>query len=700
MKRAFFFIYAVLLCLSMHGQNNDEFIDRAGFDEFRSSMYNNYYNFRRQIMKEYVDFVRKAWSEFEGLEPVPAPEERPLPPVIKPDDENIEPVAFCPVLIDEIIAPLPLTPQPEPVVPIDEVPMLKEKFVYFSFFGTDAKVRFDVADRVHVAGTDENAVADALEKMAEKNHDNMILDCLFLRKELQLSDWAYLQMLDALAKKIYGNDVNGKAVLAAYLYMQSGYKVRIGSDDKRLYMLFACDGFIYERVAFYVGDCRFYGLEPLPSRMSICEASLKNEKNLSLVVAGGQRFAYKNSEPRRIVSADYPGISAEVSVNENLLDFYSTYPTSMIGDNLLSRWAFYANTPLDKGVARSLYPKLAELVQGLSEIEAANRLLNFVQTGLVYEYDNTVWGYDRVFFSEESLFYPFCDCEDRSILFSRFVRDLLGLDVVLVAVPGHMLTAVNFNEEADGYYTMVNGKKYVLCEPTCLTGAKVGWANIEDGTNMQVILLERDESMKDYREKILAKEVERSLFPVCVEGKWGYKNCDGEIVVECKYDRVSDNARYGDKHLYVAESAGKLELYDSDGCLNCRCDGYIPLDLNRIHGGKMDYYFIFKSGGHWYMNDLLALIEPDGVSLDEYDMENVTYENNIFCHLPAENSRMERYIILKRKADGKWGIIDEFGNVNKVPFEYDRITFLPGDKSKVKLLDAKTGKETIRDLLK
>ena len=100
------------------------------------------------------------------------------------------------------------------------------------------------------------------------------------------------------------------------------------------------------------------------------------------------------------------------------------------------------------------------------------------------------------------------------------------------------------------------------------------------------------------------------------------------------------------------------------------------------------------------MNDLLALIEPDGVSLDEYDMENVTYENNIFCHLPAENSRMERYIILKRKADGKWGIIDEFGNVNKVPFEYDRITFLPGDKSKVKLLDAKTGKETIRDLLK
>ena len=89
-----------------------------------------------------------------------------------------------------------------------------------------------------------------------------------------------------------------------------------------------------------------------------------------------------------------------------------------------------------------LYTPLREQLAGLDKKEAAERLLNFVQTAFVYEYDEKVWGHDRAFFAEETLFYPYCDCEDRSILFSRLVRDLLGLDAVLVYYPGHLATAV------------------------------------------------------------------------------------------------------------------------------------------------------------------------------------------------------------------------------------------------------------------
>lgn len=34
-----------------------------------------------------------------------------------------------------------------------------------------------------------------------------------------------------------------------------------------------------------------------------------------------------------------------------------------------------------------------------------------------YEYDNKVWGHDRALFAEETLYYPYCDSEDRSIVF-------------------------------------------------------------------------------------------------------------------------------------------------------------------------------------------------------------------------------------------------------------------------------------------
>ena len=93
-------------------------------------------------------------------------------------------------------------------------------------------------------------------------------------------------------------------------------------------------------------------------------------------------------------------------------------------------------------------------------------MLHFVQTAFEYKLDDEVWGGDRPFFADETLYYPYCDCEDRSILFSRMVRDLLGLDVVLVYYPGHLAAAVGFNEEVKGDYIVVRGRKFVICDPT------------------------------------------------------------------------------------------------------------------------------------------------------------------------------------------------------------------------------------------
>ena len=100
-------------------------------------------------------------------------------------------------------------------------------------------------------------------------------------------------------------------------------------------------------------------------------------------------------------------------------------------------------------------------------------LLNWVQTGFVYEYDDKVWGHDRAFFAEETLYYPYCDCEDRSILFSRLIRDLLGLDVALIYYPGHLATAVCFDSDVSGDIMLINNRKFVVCDPTYI-GAPVG----------------------------------------------------------------------------------------------------------------------------------------------------------------------------------------------------------------------------------
>ena len=208
---------------------------------------------------------------------------------------------------------------------------------------------------------------------------------------------------------------------------------------------------------------------------------------------------------RTIKSRKNPDFSVTITSNKNYIDFYETYPTSMVENNFMTRWAMYANSPIEPGIRNQLYPQLKEKLAGYNQIDAVQQLLWWMH-GMVdldgeitnsdtflYRYDEDVWGCDRAFFGEETLFYPYCDCEDRSILLSHLVRDLVGLDVVLVYYPGHLAMAVNFTEDipANCDYITLDGRKFVICDPTFI-GARVG----ETMTGMEnqpttVILLQR-----------------------------------------------------------------------------------------------------------------------------------------------------------------------------------------------------------------
>jgi hypothetical protein len=136
-------------------------------------------------------------------------------------------------------------------------------------------------------------------------------------------------------------------------------------------------------------------------------------------------------------------------------------------------WELFAEASLSKEVKEQLYPSLKKTVANLSEKDAANILLNLVQTGFEYKTDDEQFGREKTFFGDELFFYPYCDCEDRSILYAILVKDLLNLEVVLLDYPSHIATAVCFNENVPGDYFNLGGKKYIICDPTYI-GAPIG----------------------------------------------------------------------------------------------------------------------------------------------------------------------------------------------------------------------------------
>lgn len=460
------------------------------YEAFKRQSKANYEDFRDKANREYAEFVRKAWEEHQVMLAIPKPKEEEVPPIVIPEDEKAKPIEDKPLPIkDEVIPPPPAPePQPVPVAPIKEQPKPVEKYVSFTVYGTELKVRFNDDERYMLASCDEDAIADAWLLLSGKNYNNTIRDCIELRITKQLSDWAYMRMLQEFSKACLGNS-NEAVLLMAFIYCQSGYKMRLCIFENKLSLLYASQHVIVNHGYFEINGEMFYPFDSDVKSGRISSIGYPQEKPLSLFVPNAQLFTYQKSPLRTLKAKNY-AMEVTTCVNKNMVDFYNDYPTSVINDNFMTRWAMYANTPLSNEVRTGLLPALKKELMGLSELQSMEKLLNWVQTAFVYELDDKVWGEDRAFFPEETLYYPYCDCEDRAIFLSRIVRDLLGLKCILIYYPGHLSMAVCFTENVKGDCIMLNGKKFVVCDPTCM-GASVGMTAQElDNKTAQVILLE------------------------------------------------------------------------------------------------------------------------------------------------------------------------------------------------------------------
>ena len=506
----------------------------------KEDLINEYRSFRQECTKTYINFVREAWQSYTGEAPKKMPEEKDAPPVFIPvDDEGEEgdPIRYeqaqseglkgevataeettaswfsflgkigkrsakkdkkpkmnkdQQVAVEKVLDDaVKKTKVPKAIAPIAQVLGGGENSIFkFNIFGTKYQVRLGDDNRFSVKSVTENNVADAIETLSDKKYDNLLYDCIKIRKDNGLSDWAFYQMVQELTNDFCGKGSNEATLLQAYILSQAGYKVRLGRDESKLVLLTASKHTIYNKVSYRLDGDKYYLLDGDMEHLNICRASFPNELGMSLVIPTAQKFDLDQSDVRTIKSRDYPDFQVTVHANKNLLKFYDTYLASCVNDELMTRWAMYANTPLAEDVRKELYPQLKPKLQGLSQLDAVTRLLNLIQTGLVYEYDEKVWGRDRAFFAEETLYYPYCDCEDRSILLSRLVRDLVGLKAILVYYPGHLAMAVHFTEDVTGDYILHNGEKYYVCDPTYIAAAVGRTMPGMNNSQARVILLQ------------------------------------------------------------------------------------------------------------------------------------------------------------------------------------------------------------------
>lgn len=485
---------------------------RERYEAFKNQARQQYEDFRSNANRQYAEFVRRAWKQYSVEKTIVVPQEQPAPPVVCPDEERQQERKDEASPFEEIVVVAPPQPQPQPVAPIhpiepapqppspvpNPIPPIEPKpdppipqpvapkpqpkpvqqakdSLSIIFYGTRMSYHLAARPQFSLTGKNENAVADAWKELSNGQCDDLLAQCLYLRKRYRLNDWAYIQLLDKLSTKTVGTSGDKATLMMAWLYCQSGYKMRLARSAEHLYMMYACDNVIYHNTYLTLEDGRYYLYRGKDSEeVYVCEVAFPQERTMTLHMSKLPLMDVSLSAPRTLQSKRFPALRVQTTVNRNLMDFYNEYPLGGTDRSFGCQWAMYANTPLDEDVQESLYPQLCNALTGVSTLQAVQMLLDLVQTAFVYEYDDTVWGCDRAFFPDETLYYPYSDCEDRSILFSRLVRDLLGLDVVLIYYPGHIATAIRFEgEQPSGDYFQLDEGRYFVADPTYI-GADIG----------------------------------------------------------------------------------------------------------------------------------------------------------------------------------------------------------------------------------
>ncbi len=404
----------------------------------------------------------------------PAKDTKPAKENRKPR-EKVAPAGIGPIKIDQVlvIPSIKGYEPPKPFVPIvipEETVVVKK--CEFDFFGNKLAIPIDDDCRFTLTGNTNYGVSKAMSQISKNDKYSIVLhECLELRDKLNLCDWAYYMMLKKFGEAFFGKECNEATLFTVYLYRMSGYQMRFAFeyDTRELLLLVRCDQTVAltpylqpNNEPYYIFNKKF----PNGSSFEYCDYALPKEKWMSLSVKESPKLPLAQSNGKRTpYNKKTPIVS--YSVYKNLVDFYNTYPIPRDEGDLLSTWKYYTQAPMSASAVETLYPQLREMIAGKSQYDAVNALMQFV-LGFEYGFDDQIWGYDRPFFPEETLYYPFSDCEDHAILFTRLVRDLLNLPTAFIYYhQEHLAAAVCFDDgKPYGDYIKSGDRIYTVCDPT------------------------------------------------------------------------------------------------------------------------------------------------------------------------------------------------------------------------------------------
>lgn len=497
---------SLFLALSIFVIGLSSLYSQDDYDKWKKGESDKYQQWKDARDKEFTEFLKTEWKAFQAFKEqklfdIPKPKTMPLAPpkrATKPDlKQKPQPEQKTETKPDAKVEKTPeqrITPKSEPTPEVkiapkpeakpEEKPVVKAESVQPSntvvdpatnaanisldFYEASVPVVYDNALKAHLEGAPSGKSISAFwEAMSKSNYEDFLKQTLTQRDRMKLNDWGYCEFLNKTAERLYPGSRNESNLFDWFMLTKSGYQAKVGYSGDNTYLLLPTSGVLYGVDYYMFGNnpMKFYNVmfdryeRPQISKLYSYDKDYPDATKLTgyqITVAPN----IQNDIQKKTLKFTHNGSEYTINVeyDKSAVKFFEYYPQTNL--------EVYFNAVPSTDARSSLLEALKPLVKDRSETEAVDLLLHFVQTAFKYETDDDQFGREKPFFPEETLYYPGSDCEDRAVLFSFLVRNLLGLEVVGLDYPNHVATAVRFKTEVNGDQVVYGNKKYIICDPT------------------------------------------------------------------------------------------------------------------------------------------------------------------------------------------------------------------------------------------
>lgn len=359
------------------------------------------------------------------------------------------------------------TPQvPQPVVPA----IVNKKYMYHSIAVEVPPVVWGILP----AGTSAKDIAKLWRSFSSLKVEKTVLPAIIkVAGDCKLNDWLLCECIRSYVDNEMATMQPGQRMaLTHYLLAHAGFDVRIGlTSTQEPLLLIALQQDIYARSFTTLNNTKYYiFFDNLAQRddqallqFFTCEIPTDVDcgKHIDLLIQEEPNIPYE----AHTYSFSHDGMHIEGEVNANLMPMLYRYPQMEMG--------YFAQSVVSARTQESIARQIATQLESLPEREAVDKLLQFVQSAFDYATDGEQHGFEKPYFFEEMLYYPQCDCEDRSMFYSYLLKMVLGVENHVISFPGHESVSVNLGTTISGHGYEYDKKHFYISDPTYI-GATTG----------------------------------------------------------------------------------------------------------------------------------------------------------------------------------------------------------------------------------